>query len=173
MKHAVILLAAALAAAPLKAAVTASSPTGFVSESKASIAKPPAEVWAALVQWGGWWDPAHSYSGSAGNLKLDARAGGQLSETWPGGSVLHATVLTAMPGELLRMDGAFGPLQALPVVAVLDFTLKPEGKGTLLTMRYRVAGAPEAGLDKMAGPVDGVMSAGFGRLARFAEAGGW
>ncbi len=169
MQKAVFGMAAALVfQAPVAAAVTQSSPTGFVSESEALIPKPPAEVWAALVNWSSWWDGAHSYSGYAANLKLEAQAGGKLIETWPGGSVLHGQVLTAIPGQLLRMDAPFGPLQALPVNAVLDYTLKAEGNGTRLKMHFRVSGQADAGLEKLAPAVDGVMSSGFARLVAFA-----
>ncbi len=169
MRQAVFGIAAAISfQAPVAAAVTQSSPSGFVSEAEALIPKPPAEVWAALVNWNAWWDGAHSYSGSAANLKFEAQAGGKLIESWPGGSVLHAQVLTAMPGQLLRMDAPFGPLQGLPVSAVLDYSLKAEGAGTRLKMRFRVAGPADAGLEKLAPGVDGVMSSGFARLVEFA-----
>jgi uncharacterized protein YndB with AHSA1/START domain len=104
---------------------------------------PPDVAWDRLVHVERWWHPSHSYSGDAANLSLDPRAGGCWCETWPGGSVEHARVLTAMPGKLLRVEGAFGPLQAQPVVAILSFGLKPaeNGKATLLAVRYRVAGA--------------------------------
>jgi uncharacterized protein YndB with AHSA1/START domain len=160
-----------LLAAPVAAEVTTSGPDGFVSRSEALVAKPPADVWTALLDWTAWWDPAHSYSGKPGLLKLEPRAGGTLSETWEGGSTWHATVVNLLPPRLLRLHGGFGPLQSLPVNAVLDFQLKPEGAGTRLSMTYRVGGPPMAKLDTLATPVDAVMSAGFKRLVRLAETG--
>ena len=70
------------------------------------------------------------------------RSGGCWCESWAGGSVEHGRVLMAMPGKLLRVSGGFGPLQALPVAAVMTFTLTPtaDGKATNLSVRYRVAG---------------------------------
>jgi uncharacterized protein YndB with AHSA1/START domain len=165
------LLALAAVAAPATAAVVEAVPTGFVSRNEALLAKPPAQVWAALLAWGAWWDPAHSYSGKPGQITLDPFAGGALEEKWPGGSVLHASVINVLPEKLLRMNGGFGPLQALPVNAVLDISLKPEGAGTRLSLTYRVGGPPQTKLPELAAPVDAVMTAGFQRLVRWAETG--
>lgn len=160
-----LILATLLLGTPAAAEVTASTPEGFTSRSEAVIAKPPADVWATLVNWGQWWDPAHSYSGQPGRLSLDAKAGGQLAENWAQGSVLHATVLTVMPPRLLRLSGGFGPLQSLPATAILNFQLKPEGPNTRLTMTYTVAGPAHLKLENLATPVDAVMTAGFQRLS--------
>lgn len=160
---------AALLAAPAMAEVVVSDATSFTSRSEALVAAPPALVWTALLNWDRWWSPAHSYSGTP--PVLDARAGGMLIENWPGGSVRHAVVVHAQAPKLLRLTGGFGPLQGLPVDAVLDFTLKPEGQGTRLTMTYRVGGPASAGLDRLAAPVDQVMSEGFARLVRTASTG--
>jgi len=166
-----LLLLALLIAAPAQARLTQSAPDSFVSTSEAVLPLPPEQVWSALLAWNAWWDPAHSYSGAAGVLDLQAEAGGAVMERWSGGSVRHAVVLSAMPPTLLRLSGGFGPLQALPVNAVLDFSLKPQGNGTRLTMIYRVAGSASARLDTLAAPVDAVMSAAFARLVRFANTG--
>ena len=173
MGRAGLIAAAALlgVAAPAAARLESVGPDGFVSRSEALIPHTPTSVWAALINWSAWWDLAHSYSGKPGALTLELPPGGLLNEIWPGGNVVHAQVVNAMPPRLLRLHGGFGPLQALPVNAVLDFTLKPEGDGTRLTMTYRVAGAPASKLDTLAAPVDAVMSAGFARLVNFAQAG--
>lgn len=160
-----------LFSAPALATVAMRGPDGFVSSNAELIARPPADVWAALVQWNRWWDPEHSYSGKPGMLVLEARAGGTLSETFDGKSVWHADVVHVRPPELLRLHGGFGPLQSLPANAVLDIGLKPEGAGTRLTMSYRVGGPVFLRLDEMATPIDDVMSAGFQRLVRFVNTG--
>jgi uncharacterized protein YndB with AHSA1/START domain len=104
-------------------------------------------------------------------MVLDTRAGGLLSETFDGNSVLHATVVHVRPPELLRLRGGFGPLQAFPGDAVLDISLKPEGRGTRLSLSYRVGGPAFVRLDEMATPVDAVMSAAFQRLVRYVNTG--
>jgi uncharacterized protein YndB with AHSA1/START domain len=167
--RAITLVLAMAAAAPASGAVTGSAPDGFVSTSEAVIARPPAAVWALLTNWSAWWDPAHSYSSVPGAMVLEPRAGGTLSERWPGGSSQHAVVVNIMPPALLRLHGGFGPLQSLPVNAILDFALKPEGAGTRLTMTYRIAGSATSKLDALAAPVDAVMSAGFARLVAAAK----
>lgn len=103
---------------------------------------PPAAAYDRLVHVETWWSSAHTYSGDASNLNLEARAGGCWCENWAVGSVEHGRVLAAIPGKLLRVSGGFGPLQALPVGAVMTFTLTPadNGAATALSVRYRVAG---------------------------------
>lgn len=165
------LLLGAVTLAPARAAVVTNAPDAFTSEGSVAVPKPPAEVWASLVQWGRWWSPDHSYSGSGANFTLVPRATGTLVEAWGEQSVRHAVVLTAMPGKLLRLQGGFGPLQALPVAAILDVRLAPEGQGTRITLTYRVAGPASANLPALAGPVDGVMSEALARLGRFAATG--
>jgi uncharacterized protein YndB with AHSA1/START domain len=164
-----VLLATSLS--PAQAAVVTRDADGFVSTSSALVPKPPAAVWAALVQWDKWWSPAHSYSGKATNFTLVPRASGSLLESWDGQSVQHAAVLTVMPGKLLRLQGGFGPLQSQPVNAVLDFTLTGEGDSTRLTLTYRVGGPAYARLPDLAAPVDAVMTEALSRLARFAATG--
>jgi uncharacterized protein YndB with AHSA1/START domain len=171
MKLTAALIGALATVAPACAEVVTRAPDGFVSSATTVLPRPPAAVWAALVQWGGWWSPAHSYSGKSENFTLVPRAAGALVEAWDDQSVRHAVVLTAMPGKLLRLQGGFGPLQALPVSAILDYALVPEGAGTRLTFTYRVAGPQFAHLPDLADPVDAVMSQGFARLGRFAVSG--
>lgn len=168
---ALLLAVATLLAAPARAAVAEARADGFVSVNEAVMPATPAQVWAALTNWPAWWDKQHSYSGEAGALRLDAQAGGALIERWPGGSVEHARVINALPPQLLRLAGGFGPLQALPVNAILEFRITPENGNTRLTMTYRVAGSPQSKLDTLAAPVDAVMSAGFDRLINFANTG--
>jgi hypothetical protein len=164
-------MALALVAAPACAEVTHSGPDGFVSMNRQVVARSPAEVWKAVLAWGRWWDPAHSYSEKPGGMVLDPRAGGLLAENFADRSVAHATVVHVRPPELLRLNGGFGPLQMLPANAVLDIALKPEGTGTRITLSYRVGGPAFAKLDELAEPVDGVMTAAFGRLVRYVNTG--
>jgi uncharacterized protein YndB with AHSA1/START domain len=160
-----ILLAAVLAT-PTGAAVVRSAPDSFVIEHRLPIAKPPAAAWDALVDWAGWWPDAHTYSGKAANLDLDLEPNGELEEEWDEDRmVLHAIVLQAIPPERLRLSGGFGPLQSIPLNAIMDFSLKPEGEGTTLLLRYHAAGPASAGLDALAPAVDAVLAEALARLA--------
>ncbi len=165
------LLLLATLASPAQSAVIKSAPDGFVSESAAVVDVRPARVWRALTNWSKCWDKAHSYSGQAGAIQLDPRGGGLLLERWDKNSVQHAVVLSAVAPSSLRLSGGFGPLQALPVNAILEFSLRGEGSGTRLTMTYRVAGPAANNLDTLAVPVDSVMSEGFSRLLNYAMTG--
>lgn len=165
------LLASGLIAAPASARLESSAADGFVSVNEALLPLPAGQVWATVTGWSAWWDPAHSYSGTPGAISLEPQAGGMLVERWPGGSTTHARVLTVMPPALLRLAGGFGPLQSLPVNAILDIVLKPEAGGTRLKMIYRVGGPAASKLDTLAAPVDAVMTAGFARLVNQATTG--
>lgn len=160
---------ALLVGTPATAAIIASAPDGFTSRSDVLVAVTPDKAWEALVAWHQWWSKAHSYSGTP--PRLAAHAGGGLVESWPGGEVLHATVVNIQPPKRLRLSGGFGPLQSLPVAAILDFGLVAEGTGTRITMVYSVAGNAAAKLDGLAAPVDGVMAEGLARFARYAATG--
>jgi hypothetical protein len=142
----------------------------FAIQSVILVDLPPAAAYRALIKLPDWWDPAHTWSGSSRNLTLDARAGGCFCEKLKdGGSVQHARVLFAQPGQLLRLEGALGPLQDMAVTGVLSYTLVPDGPGTRITMSYRVSGALTMDSAKLAPLVDQVMSGQFERLRSFAN----
>jgi hypothetical protein len=163
MRAALVALFAA-ASLPAAAATSEVSPSGFLVTLREEVPATPQDAWDVLVDVGRWWSGQHSYSGDAHNLSLDARAGGCWCERWLGNSVEHGRVLHALPGKSLRIEGAFGPLQALAVNAVLTFKLEPAGDKTAIMVTYRVRGSPDAGLDKLAEPVDSVMGAQVKRL---------
>lgn len=160
-----------LAAGAALAEASAVSPSGFVVTHRLEVQATRQQVFDAIGRIDKWWNGEHSYSGQASNLSLDLNAGGCFCERWDGGSVLHATVVYVAKGSAVRLIGGLGPLQALPVNAVLTFaTGTVEGK-TILNVSYRVAGNADAGLDKLAGPVDGVIGEAAKRLVAHAEAG--
>lgn len=134
------------------------------------IAKTPDQVWRDLQRVDRWWSSAHTYSGSAANLSLDARAGGCWCERWGNRqSVEHARVVAVTQHEgvrTLRAIGGFGPLQEMGVTGVLTFTVAPFANGAKLTLTYRVSGDPTLNLDHIAAPVDSVLSEQFQRLSR-------
>jgi hypothetical protein len=170
-----LLLVTALLAAPAAADVVATTDGTFVSHVEARVPATPAQVWAELLAPARWWDPAHTWSGQAAGLYLDAQATGCFCELLPlpegaepgarRGSVEHLHVIHVAPERLLRMTGGLGPLQSEPVSAVLTISLKPEGTGTLIAFDYRVAGLITLKGGEIAGPVDQVLSAQIARLA--------
>lgn len=157
-------------AMPAAAEVKSATEAGFDIAKTVEIAAPPAIVYAALVVPSRWWNGAHSYSGKAANLSIDPRAGGCFCETLPDkGSVEHARVIHAQPGQMLRLQGGLGPLQAEAAIGTLSFALQPSDKGTTVEMRYVIGGYIAGGAAKLAQPVDQVMGEQLDRLKASVE----
>lgn len=166
-------LALGLSAGAASAEVRETRAGGFVLESRAVIEAGDRETaWAALVRLGDWWSDAHTYSGDASNITIDARAGGCWCEVWPGGQIEHGRIVLAWPEQgLLRAEAPLGPLQAMAVSAVLTWqvTAREEG-GVEIVQAFVVGGGTEA--TAAAAPlVDQVMSEGLARLERYLETG--
>ena len=164
-----ILLGVSMTFSPLPATaeVVQSSDAGFTVSQKLIVTAPAARVWATLTQPSLWWDGAHTYSGDSNNLTLDLRPGGCWCEKTPTGGVEHMRVVNIAAPAVLRMTGALGPLQAMPVTAVMTVTLKAAGTGTEMTLTYAVAGT---GLVPLAPAVDGVLGQQVARLKKAVEA---
>jgi hypothetical protein len=160
-----LLLIAAAAASPAAAEVKSATPAGFAVESRVVVAAAPAEAYAQIVRIGEWWDAAHSYSGKAANLSLDARPGGCFCERLAdGGGVEHMRVVNARPGVELRLQGGLGPLQAEAVTGTLSWSLRAVGGGTEIVQRYVVGGYVAGGADRIAPAVDQVLAGQLLRL---------
>lgn len=154
------------------AEITDLSPDGFSLTQTAHVAAAPDAVYVALVAPQRWWSSRHTFSGDARNMSLDTHAGGCWCETMPGGgSVQHMTVVYAVPGKVLRLRGAMGPFQAMPVETVLTWTLAPAGDGTDVTVNDAVAGHTKGGLTGIAPVVDRVFAEQLQRLKSFVETG--
>jgi hypothetical protein len=154
-----------LVAAPAAAEVKSATAIGFEVQSVAMVKASPEEAWAMIARPALWWDPEHSWSGMAGNLTLEPRAGGCFCEAVPpGGSVEHGRVLSAMPGRLLLLEAPLGPLQSLAVATRLTWRLKPVAGGTEITQTYVAGGYMPMGGDKLAPAVDGVLAEQLARL---------
>ena len=168
-----ILLAAALIVAPVPAAaeVAASSDSGFASHNEVLVDAAPAEAWAAMTQPSQWWNGAHSYSGDAANMTLDARAGGCFCEAMPGanggpaGQTEHMRVIYVVPGSTLRLAGGLGPLQAEAVTGVLTMTIAADGEKSKISWDYVVGGYMRMPMTELAPLVDQVVREQLLRLA--------
>lgn len=152
------------------AALSGVAPSGFLVTHRFETRADPARVYAALGQPGKWWNAEHTYSRDAENLRMRLAAGECFCEAWEGNSVEHGRVILALAGKRLRLEGALGPLQDMAVNAILDFRIEPREGGSVVTLTYRVRGAAEAALDKLAAPVDNVMGDQLQRLGKYADA---
>jgi uncharacterized protein YndB with AHSA1/START domain len=167
---AVVLLAST--ATPLAADVVKAETTGFVIEKTVTIDASADTVWETLRAPQRWWSKEHTWSGDSANLYIDSQATGCFCEKLPGrGSVQHARLIFVDKGKMLRMEGAFGPLQGEAIVATLTFELSPDGdKATKVKMTYIAGGYSPTGFDKLAPAVDSVMGAQLDGLKAAAEA---
>jgi len=160
-----------LAAGAALAESSAVSPSGFLVTHHHEVRATPQQLYEAIGRIGRWWNDAHSYSGHASNMTLNLVAGGCFCENWDGNSVQHARVIQSRPGSLVRLQGALGPLQPLAINAILTFAIGRVDDKTQLTVTYNVAGNADSGLDKLAGPVDGVIGEAADRLVAYVESG--
>jgi uncharacterized protein YndB with AHSA1/START domain len=163
----VLTLAAPLAHAEVKE----SNADAFFLTYSTTVAAPTSTAYADLVQVSRWWDGEDTYSGKAANLSIKPEAGGCFCEKWKDGSAEHGRVLMAIPGKVLRIETALGPLQERALYGVLTFWLNNADSTTTLTVEYRVNGAAASALDQLAPSVDTVLGAQVDRLRRFIATG--
>jgi uncharacterized protein YndB with AHSA1/START domain len=154
----------------LAAEVASVAGNGFEIRDIAHTAAPPDKVYALLLQPARWWNSDHTFSGSAANLKLDARAGGCWCETLPGGgSVEHLRVVYVSPGKTLRLRGALGPFQGLAVEGVMTWSVKSAADGTDISFTYAVGGYAKDGFDEVSKVTDRVLGEQMERLKKLAD----
>lgn len=162
-----------VATLPAFADVKDSSAAGFTITSSFTTPAPPAEVYRKIVAVGDWWDSAHTYSGDAHNLTIEAKAAGCWCEKLPkqGGGVMHMQVVTAMPGTLLVLTGGLGPLQQMGVTGAMTFKLTPANGGTKVEFVYAASGYSPQGMNAIAPIVDKVLTEGVTRLRNYVDLG--
>ncbi|HXK06957.1 MAG TPA: ATPase [Verrucomicrobiae bacterium] len=154
-----------------EAAVVDSSANGFTVKITLHIQAPPAAVYQKLVRnVGDWWNPAHTFSGSARNLSIEERAMGCFCEKLAdGGGVRHMEVVYLAPGKALVMTGALGPMQSLAAAGNLRVTFTPEDGGTKFEATYAVVGYLANGMNTFAAPADNMLGEQFTRLKSYIE----
>lgn len=164
---------AAVAAAAAHGAVADSASNGFTIKIPLHIQAPPATVYQKFVRnVGDWWNPAHTFSGSARNLSIDEKPMGCFCEKLPdGGGVRHLEVVYLAPGKAMVLTGALGPMQALAATGNLRLQFSPEGDGTKLEVTYAVTGYLPAGMNAFAASADGMLTEQFTRLKNYVEKG--
>jgi len=159
-------------ALPLSAELTQSGDNSFTVSHRLETAAAPAEVYRVMTAHiDQWWNPDHSWSGQAENLHLRAEPGGCFCEQLPdGGFVEHLHIIYLAPGREIRLDGALGPLQGMPVSGRMIWRIEERSGASSVTFTYMVFGHPEGGLGGIAQAVDGVIGEQLQRLgARLAE----
>ena len=144
---------------------------GFEVRETAHIATAPDKVYAEMFMPARWWSSDHTFSGSAANLVLDARAGGCWCETLPnGGSVEHLRVIFVAPGKMLRMRGALGPFQGLTVDGVMTWSVKSAADGgTDVNFTYSIAGFVKDGFDELSKAADHVLGVQIQSLKKLVD----
>lgn len=162
---------AAFAAAPAGAKVIDQSEIGFTVAHTAQVAATPADVWKMLRTPDKWWSKEHSWSGDAANFWLDSQAGGCFCEKLPDtgsgvGSVQHARIVFAKPNQMLRLSGAFGPLQGEALNGTLTVQIKQTPTGSAIRFDYVVGGYMRFKVGDIAPAVDGVIGEQLAGLAK-------
>lgn len=171
VRHHVLAAALLLLPQALGAEVVDVAATGFQVKHTATVSVTPAVAYAALLEPSRWWHPSHSFSGDAANLSLDAKVGGCFCERLPGGGAEHLRVVHLAPGQLLRLAGALGPLQAFGLAGSLTWRLTDAAPGTRIELTYDVGGHMAGGFDKIAPAVDGVLGTQLARYRAFVQTG--
>ena len=69
-------------ATPASAEVLSASENGLEVPHSVNLVIPQQAAFAAFGQVGQWWSKEHSYSGDAGRMSLQLRAGGCWCERW-------------------------------------------------------------------------------------------
>ena len=170
---AICALALSITCSGAQAEVIDAQPGGFEVKRTVQITAPPATVMTALTHPERWWSSAHSWSGQAANMRMDAKAGGCWCEALPAskGEVRHMTVVYFDPAGTIRLQGGLGPLQASAASGSLTWAFAAKDGGTEVTWTYDVGGYMRGGLAPIAQPVDGVLAEQMARLKKFIETG--
>ncbi len=180
MKRLAILAATfAACSAPAHAEIKAADQNGFNIVQKATVNATPQEIWKRLLAPKDWWNAAHSWSGTSDGFTLDAQANGCFCELFQEkqkdgklktvGSVEHMRVIFALPGKVLRMQGALGPLQAEAVIGTLTVAIEPvkgDASNSILSFSYVVGGYMRYKVSDIAPAMDKVIGEQFAGLIR-------
>jgi len=118
----------------------------FSIEHKLALPGSPDEIYAAFTEHiDKWWD--HTFSEKPSRFYIEAKPGGGFYEIFDksGDGVLHATVIYAQKGKILRFDGPLGLSgKALKLVSTLSFQAMGEDS-TQLSLTLNASGEYEEG----------------------------
>lgn len=159
---------ALLLTAPLPAAakVLDVSRNGFTLENSVTVPVDAATAWKALVdEVGRWWPADHTWTGKAGNLSIEPRAGGCFCEIDGGHQALHMSIAHVQPEKLLRMLGGLGPLQGMGLSGTMEWRFAAaDGGGTTITLWYRAGGYTPDDISGFVPVIDRVQAQQLGGL---------
>lgn len=102
-------------------------PNTFTFQMNLNLPGTPESVYDAITgDVSGWWD--HRFSENPAKFYIDPRPGGGFYEIFDesGDGVLHATVIYAQRGKLLRLDGPLG-LTGKAITTVYTLSFEPQG----------------------------------------------
>jgi len=146
MKHVLVAVSLLLAGIPSCKPHSQETPQkprydAFSFEQEVRLPGTPEVIYDAISgDISGWWD--HSFSNAPAKLYLDAKPGGGFFEIFneQGDGALHATVIYAERGKLLRFDGPLG-FSGKAIQLVCSYEFKPAGTdSTLLTLSVHGSG---------------------------------
>jgi hypothetical protein len=130
-----------------EADVTSLSLNSFLIKQDVRLPGTPEMIYDAITgDISGWWN--HSFSDSPLQFYIDPKPGGGFYEIFDesGDGVLHATVIVANRGKLLRFDGPLG-LSGRAIKIVHTYEFSPVGSdSTLLKLSVNLSGEIEEGL---------------------------
>lgn len=161
------------AAMPASAKVVQAGSDGFVVSESGDVQASPEAVWAALTHPERWWNKAHSWTGDAQNFSMTLKPGGCFCEKLPGqGFAEHSRIIFFQPNKLLRLSGAFGPLQGEALAGTLTIRIAPGKEGaSVVSFEYVVGGYSRLSLIELAPAVDGVIAEQHRRLLKLIASG--
>jgi len=170
--RALFFVALVVISAPATAEVLSASSNGFEIRESVQLVIPPDQAWDAFEQVGSWWNPAHTYSGKAANMRIALSLGACLCETFEktGGGIEHLRVVYAEPNKHAILTGSLGPLLYEATSGVMDLTVERIAAGSRVTMNYRASGFYKGGADKLAPLVDQVLADQMKRYRVYATA---
>ena len=166
-----VLAIALLLAELVSADVLDARSDGFTVSQSAVINASRTDVYrAAVADIGEWWSDAHTMSGDASNLYIEARPQGCFCESLgDNGGVVHMTVSFVNPFVILRLSGGLGPLGLMGVYGNMTWEFDDSDEGTIVTWKYAVGGYVPQGLEQIAPAVDSVLTGQLNSLKTFIE----
>lgn len=163
MRLIITLIVTCLMASTARAEIIQSSDKGFIIAHKVTVKTATTETFEVMTsRVGQWWSPDHTFSGDAGNMRIDKEC---FCERWDGNLVRHLDTVTWIKGSTVTMEGGLGPLKSLGLSGTMIWALNANGDGsTMIDWKYHVYGFSDTDLGALASAVDGVLAKQIGRL---------